>query len=133
MDFFLKKPQKQKKIVIIEDDPMMVEILSRKLANNNFDVKIANDGKQGIDVVLKEKPDLIVLDLLLPEIDGFQVMETIRTSKDGNVAKTPVLVVSNLWSQENIQRLTPLGIIDYMVKSKFTSEEILAKINEVLG
>ena len=111
---------------------MMVEILARKLANNNFDVKIANDGKQGVDTVLKEKPDLVVLDLMLPEIDGFQVLETIRSSKDELVAKTLVLVVSNLWSQENIDRLTPLNIQGYMVKSNSTAEEILAKINELL-
>lgn len=121
-----------KKIVIIEDDPVMIEILARKLTTSNFDVTMAHDGKKGLSAVIKTKPDLVILDLMLPEIDGFQVLETLRNEKDEKVKNVNVLVVSNLWSQENIERLKPLNTIGYIVKANATAEEILDRVNEVL-
>jgi DNA-binding response OmpR family regulator len=123
---------KPKKILIVEDDAAMREIVIHKLQANGFDVKEAEDGKKGIDILLQEKPDLVLLDLMLPEIDGFKVLETVRSNSDPLIANTPIIILSNLWSNKDILRTKALKVQAYMVKAYFTTEEILAKINDVL-
>ncbi len=124
--------EKPKKIVMVEDDPAMREIVVHKLQTHGFDVKEAEDGSKGVDMILAEKPDLVLLDLMLPEIDGFKVLETIRTNPDPAIAETPIIILSNLWSNKDILRTKALKVQAYMVKAYFTTEEILTKINEIL-
>jgi DNA-binding response OmpR family regulator len=97
-----------------------------------FDVSEAEDGKKAIDIVGQEKPDLILLDLMLPEVDGFTVLENIRKNADKKLAETPIIILSNLWSNKDILRTRSLKVQAYMVKAYFTTEEILNKINEIL-
>lgn len=123
----------QKKILVVEDDVAMREIVTHKLSASGFDVKQAEDGKQGVDMFNSEKPDLILLDLMLPEIDGFKVLETIRSSPDKKMADTPVIILSNLWSNQDILKTQALKANAYMVKAYFTTEEILSKINELFS
>lgn len=123
---------KPKKILMVEDDVAMREIVIHKLMSHGFDVKEAEDGRQGIDMLLKEKPDLVLLDLMLPEVDGFKVLETVRAHQDPKVAGTPIIILSNLWSNKDILRTKALKVQAYMVKAYFTTEEILNKINEIL-
>jgi DNA-binding response OmpR family regulator len=124
--------QKPRKILMVEDDVAMREIVIHKLMTHGFDVKEAEDGRQGIELALSEKPDLILLDLMLPEVDGFKVLETVRGSSDPKVAATPIIILSNLWSNKDILRTKALKVQAYMVKAYFTTEEILSKINEIL-
>ena len=126
-------PQKQIKIVIVEDDVAMRDIVVHKLSGNGFIVKEAADGQQGIDLIISEKPDIVLLDLMLPEVDGFQVLETIRKHTDKQVAATPIIVLSNLWSNKDILKTKALNVQAYLVKAYFTTEEILKKVNEVLA
>ena len=109
----------------------MREIVSHKLLSHGFEVKQAEDGKQAIDLIAQEKPDLILLDLMLPEVDGFHVLENLRNSADKQLAATPVIVLSNLWSSKDILSTQALKIQAYMVKAYFTTEEILSKIQEI--
>jgi DNA-binding response OmpR family regulator len=125
--------QKPKKILMVEDDIAMREIVIHKLMAHGFEVKEAEDGKQGIDLAVSEKPDLILLDLMLPEVDGFKVLEAVRSNADPKVAQTPIIILSNLWSNKDILRTKALKVQAYMVKAYFTTEEILSKINEILG
>lgn len=127
------KLEKPKKILMIEDDVAMREIVIHKLMSHGFDVKEAEDGLQGVDSILKEKPDLVLLDLMIPELDGFQVLEKVRGNADAQIANTPVIILSNLWSNKDILRTKALKVQAYMVKAYFTTEEILNKINEVLA
>lgn len=110
----------------------MREIVIHKLQTHGFEVKEADDGKKGIDILIQEKPDLVLLDLMLPEVDGFKVLETVRTNPDPNIANTPIIILSNLWSNKDILRTKALKVQAYMVKAYFTTEEILDKINEIL-
>lgn len=121
-----------KKILVVEDDGAMRDIVSHKLEGHGFIVKQAQDGKEGLELFGQEKPDLILLDLMLPEVDGFKVLETVRANSDKKLAETPVIVLSNLWSNEDILRTENLRVQGYMVKAYFTTEEILNKVNEVL-
>lgn len=126
-------PQKQVKIVIVEDDVAMRDIVVHKLSGNGFIVKEAADGQQGIDLIISEKPDIVLLDLMLPEVDGFQVLDTIRNNPDKQIAQTPIIVLSNLWSNKDILKTKALNVQAYLVKAYFTTEEILKKVNEVLA
>lgn len=123
---------KQKKILVVEDDPAMREIVSHKLLSHGFAVNQAEDGKVALEKFTEQPPDLVLLDLLLPEIDGFHVLEAIRKNPDKNLAQTPVIVLSNLWSNKDILSTQALRADAFMVKAYFTTEEILAKVNEIL-
>lgn len=124
---------KPKKIIIVEDNIAMREIVVHKLTTNGFEVKEASDGKEGIDLIVKEKADLVLLDLMLPEVDGFEVLETIRKNPDKQIANTPIIVLSNLWSNKDILKTKALKVQAYLVKAYFTTEEILKKVNDVLA
>ncbi len=123
---------KPKKILVVEDDVAMREIVVHKLSSAGFIVIQAGDGKVGIEQFTKEKPTLVLLDLMLPEVDGFKVLETIRDNPDKELADTPVVVLSNLWSNQDILKTQALRADAYLVKAYFTTEEILAKVNEIL-
>ena len=120
-------------IVIVEDDVAMREIVTHKLSTNGFTVKEAEDGKVAIDLIKETKPKLVLLDLMLPEVDGFKVLETIRRSEDKELANTPVIILSNLWSNKDILKTKALNVQAYLVKAYFTTEEILKKVQEVLA
>lgn len=119
--------------MVVEDDPAMRDIVTHKLSTNGFEVKQAEDGKKAIDMFMLEKPDLVLLDLMLPEIDGFGVLRHIRQSQDAKISQTPVIVLSNLWSNKDILSAQALKVQAYMVKAYFTTEEILNKIREILA
>jgi DNA-binding response OmpR family regulator len=125
--------QTQKNILVMEDDVAMAEIVTHKLQASGFSVRHAEDGKKGLAMVDEQAPDLVLLDLMMPEVDGFQVLETIRGSKDKKVANLPVIVLSNLWSNNDILKVKNLRADDYLVKAYFTPEEILGKIQAVLA
>ena len=124
--------QNSKKVLGVEDEGAMRDIVTHKLQSHGFTVSQAVDGKEALEVFNKEHPDLILLDLMLPEIDGFTVLDTIRHLPDKKLAETPIIILSNLWSDKDILRVRELIISDYMVKAYFTTEEILKKVNEVL-
>jgi len=125
--------EKQTKILVAEDEAMMSEIVVRKLSSSGFDVKVAYDGKQALELWLKDKPDLVLLDLIMPEMDGFEVLKNIRKNKDAKIANTPVIILSNLWSNKDILKAQDLKIQGYLVKAYFTTEEILNKVKDVLA
>ena len=125
--------QAQVKIIVMEDDIAMAEIVTHKLQTSGFAVRHAPDGANGWKILQEDLPDLVVLDLMMPEMDGFQVLEKIRKSQDKKIAGLPVIVLSNLWSNEDILRTQALKVDEYLVKAYFTPEEILAKIQAVLA
>lgn len=120
------------KILVAEDDPAMAEIVVHKLSTTGFSVRHASNGKEAVEMFNQETPDLMLLDLMMPEMDGFGVLESIRKNPDSTKANTPVIVLSNLWSNEDILKAKSLKADDYMVKAYFTTEEILKKINALL-
>ncbi len=123
----------QKKIIVAEDDPSMAEIVSHKLSINGFAVRHAEDGVKAMEMFEQEPPDILLLDLMMPEMDGFQVLQKIRENPDKKLANTPVIVLSNLWSNQDILKARGLRANDYLVKAYFTPDEIANKIKEVLN
>jgi DNA-binding response OmpR family regulator len=114
------------KILIIEDDRFLRELMVRKLKMENLEVVEAEDGAEGLKKIKEEKPDLVLLDLILPEMDGFEVLEQKR--KDEEIKNIPVIILSNLGQKEEIDRGLQLGAKDFLVKAHFSPSEIVEKI-----
>ncbi len=121
-----------KKVLIVEDDLEYRNRLRDYLTAQGFAVSVADDGEQAIDRMLVHRPNLILLDLLLPKIHGFEVLKRIREYPDPEVAKTPVIILSNLASESDIMQGNSLGVIAYFVKAHTNREEILGKVKEVI-
>ena len=119
------------KILIIEDDRFLRELMSKKLVGEGYQISEATDGEEGIRSVKSEKPDLVLLDLILPGIDGFEVLTRIK--QDPEIAQIPVIVLSNLGQKEDIERGIKLGAVDYLIKAHFTPGEIVEKIAAIFS
>jgi len=119
------------KVLIVEDDRFLRELMVRKLKMENFEVIEAEDGEQGLKKMKEEKPDLVLLDLILPEMDGFEVLEQKR--KDDEIKNIPVIILSNLGQKEEIDRGLQLGAKDYLVKAQFSPSEIIEKVKIFLS
>ena len=118
------------KILVVEDDKFLRELISQKLAKEDFNVVEAMDGEEGVKKAKEEKPDIILLDLILPGIDGFEVLTRIR--EDKSLVSTPVIILSNLGQKEDIERGLKIGATDYMIKAHFTPGEIIEKIRTII-
>ena len=118
------------KILVIEDDKFLRELLERKLREEGFTVSSANNGEEGLNKIQEEKPELVLLDLILPGIDGFEILKKIRENPE--LSHIPIIVLSNLGQQEDIKRAKSLGAKDYLVKAYFTLGEIVDKIKSYL-
>ncbi len=115
-----------KNILIVEDDKFLRELITRKVTNEGFNVSEAIDGEEGIKKIKEEKPDMVLLDLILPGIDGFEVLS--RMKEDSTLSSIPVIILSNLGQKEDIDKGMKLGAIDYLIKAHFTPGEIIEKI-----
>ncbi len=122
---------KTKKVLIIEDDKFLRELAAQKLEKEGFSVAGATNGQEGIDLLEKESPNVIILDLILPGMDGFEVLRKVRT--ESNFKTIPIIILSNLGQEEDIQKAKGLGATDYLIKAHFSFGEIIKKINEVVG
>jgi DNA-binding response OmpR family regulator len=122
-----------KNILIVEDDRFLRELISQKLAQEDFNVSEAIDGEEGIKKIKEEKPDLVLLDLILPGIDGFEVLSRAKQEPDEKINKIPIIILSNLGQKEDIEKGSKLGATDYLVKAHFTPGEIIEKVRTILN
>jgi DNA-binding response OmpR family regulator len=120
-----------KKILIVEDDKFLRELVARKLRAENYEPIEAKDGEEGIEKLINEKPDLVLLDLVLPNMGGFEVLE--KAKKDPLVSSIPIIILSNLGQRDDVDKGMSLGAVDFLIKAHFTPQEIIEKINSVLG
>jgi len=119
------------KILTIEDDKFLRELIKRKLQEVGFEATSASNGEEGLALVKEEKPDLILLDLIMPDMDGFMTLKELQ--KDHLLASIPVIILSNLGQQDDIDKAKQLGAVDFLVKVHFTPNEIIDKINKILN
>jgi DNA-binding response OmpR family regulator len=122
---------KNKKILIIEDDVDMQESLQDFLQGEGFVVLNAVDGEVGLKKAEQEKPDLILLDIILPLKDGFEVLRELKASE--NTQKIPVVVLTNLGNLSDIEKALDLGATTYLVKGDYSLKEIVVKVENVLS
>lgn len=117
---------KEKSILIVEDDTSLLEILFKELNREGFEVLTARDGEEGLRIAIEERPDLILLDILMPKKDGLTMLRELREDAWGKGAA--VILLSNLDSSESITGALHKGALDYIVKSRFDTSALIKKI-----
>lgn len=122
-----------KTILLVEDDEFLREICVKKLIKEGFDVSVAVDGEQAIKEMDKIEPDLILLDIILPTMNGYEVLQKIKVHKNIKIRQAPIIVLSNLGQENDIKKAMDMGATDYLIKAHFTTEEITDKVKKVLG
>ncbi len=120
-----------KKILIIEDERALVEVLRDEFTLNKFDVVVAYNGEEAMTQMRAELPDFILLDLLLPRKDGFEILQ--EKQKDKKIRDIPVLVLSNLGQGDDVERAITLGAVDYFIKTQHPINEIVKKVQYILS
>lgn len=119
------------KILIIEDDLTLQKTLQEFLVGEKFEVISAGDGEEGIRMGRQEKPDLILLDIILPKKNGYEVIQELKS--DEQAKKIPIVLLTNLGGVHDVEKALELGATTYLVKSDYRLEEVAKKIKEILG
>jgi len=122
---------KNKKILVVEDEATLQKALTEALVHNGYDVLNALDGLRGLELAREKKPDLILLDIILPKMDGFEVLKELK--KDKSASDIPIIILTNLSDASDIQKTLDLGATTYLVKADFHLEDVLKKIKEILN
>lgn len=119
------------KILIVEDDISLRDVYSARLEAEGYQIVVAANGEEALAIAVKERPDLMLLDVMMPKISGFDVLDIIRTTPE--IAHTRVIMMTALSAQEDRERGEKLGVDKYLVKSQVTLEEVVSTIKTVLG
>ncbi len=121
--------QQPKSVLIVEDEKPLARALELKVKHYGFLAKTAFNGKEALDILAKEKFDLILLDLIMPVMDGFELLEKMKERG----LKTPVIVLTNLGQTEDAKKAKELGAVDYFIKSNTAIADVVKHIDKVLG
>jgi len=122
--------KEKNKILIIEDDATISAMYKSKFEADGFEILIAADGADGLEAAKKEKPDLVMLDIIMPRMDGFSVLAELKKSQ--KTKNIPVIMLTNLGTDEDKDKARALGVIDYIVKANLTPAQISEKIKQYL-
>lgn len=120
-----------KKILLVEDDQFLSSLLKNRLEKESLLVVVADDGQKALDILKKEKPDVVLLDLILPGISGFDVLEKIRA--ESTTKALPVIIISNLGQEEDRKKVAALGVADYFVKAETPIDILVEKVKLYLA
>ena len=119
-----------KKVLIIEDDSFLLDLEAAKIKKNNYDIIVAQTGEEGMNKILEPGIGIVLLDLLLPNFDGYEILKKIREGE--TTKKIPVIVFSNCSEQKDIEKAMQLGATKFMVKSNFSLEELIDEIGKFI-
>lgn len=119
-----------KKILIIEDDTFLSEMYATKLTQAGYQVEVADEGQKGIEKAKASQPDLILLDIVLPKMDGFEMLKLVK--EDNQLKNIPVILLTNLGQKSEVEKGLSLGASAYIIKAHYTPAAVVAKIKEVL-
>jgi len=120
-----------KRILLIEDDKVLSGLLEKRLRAEGFEVFLAFKGDDGLKMAKKIKPDLLLLDIVMPAMDGFEVMEAIK--KDEDLVRIPIIIVSNSGQPVEIEKAQKLGARDWLIKAEFDPKEVVDKVIKQIG
>lgn len=119
-----------KKILVVEDEKALQKVLVDTLTKAGYESILAKNGQEALQKFEKEKPNLILLDILLPEVSGFDVLEQIRVKFD---SKIPVIIISNLGEKDDLEMGKNFGVVDYILKSDISLKNLMLKIHNTLS
>ena len=118
-------------VLIVEDEAPLSKILQETLTEHGFQVDVAGHGEEGWHKAREHRPDLILLDIIMPKLDGFVFLKRLRGAK--KLASVPVIILSNLGQESDINEAKELGAIDYLIKSNHTIEAIAQRVEQLLS
>jgi two-component system alkaline phosphatase synthesis response regulator PhoP len=120
-----------KKVLLIEDEELMIELLYKKLLQEGYDVTVARNGQEGVEKMRENKPDLVLLDIIMPKMGGFEVLEIMH--KDSELKEIPVVIISNSGQPVELDKAKELGARDWLIKTEFDPQEVLDKVIKQIG
>lgn len=124
--------QNKKNILLVDDDPLVVRMYQNRLSNDGYAVRTASNGEEALIQVMKEKPDLILLDVMMPKMNGVETLKALKV--DPNMKDIPVIVLTNLGDNpEDIENAKKLGALDYLVKAETTPKKLSERVEQVVG
>lgn len=127
----VKKNEASVHVLLVEDDNFLANIYKTKFELEGFKVTVSSDGAGGLSTAKKKLPDVILLDILLPKMDGFSVLTQLK--KDGATKDIPVILLTNLGQKDDVEKGIELGAVDYLIKAHFKPSETVAKVRKVLN
>lgn len=120
------------KILLVDDDRLMVKMYQGKFEDDGFEIAVAVDGKMGFDKALEFKPDLILLDILMPNVNGLEMLKNLKGND--KTKKIPVILLTNVGGgDEDVERGLSLGAVAYLVKAHYDAKDVVKKVKEILG
>ena len=120
-----------KKIVVVEDEPILLKALNLELLSADFVVFSASNGEAGVELITKEKPDLVLMDAMMPKMGGFEALGLLK--KQASTKEIPVIILSNLGQDSDKEKAAKLGAVDYFVKSSTDLEVLVERIKKLLS
>ena len=120
-----------KKILLIEDEQLMIELLERRLTQEGYEATVAKNGVEGLEKMEEIKPDLVLLDIIMPKMGGFEVMEKMNENEE--LKKIPIIIISNSGQPVELDRAKRLGAKDWLVKTEFDPQEVIDKVVKQIG
>ena len=117
-------------ILLIEDDPFLIDIYVTRLRKEDYKIDVASDGEIALDKLKKGKFDLVILDIILPKIDGWEILKKIK--ENSKFKKLKVIILSNLGQKEEIETGFELGAVKYFIKAEYTPTEVVEEIKKIL-
>ncbi|HLD60557.1 MAG TPA: response regulator [Patescibacteria group bacterium] len=118
-------------VFLVEDDEFLVGIYQKKFEMEGFKVSVAMNGERALSDIKKKKPDIVLLDVLLPKLDGFAVLEKLK--EDATTKDIPVVLLTNLGQKDDVDKGLRAGALDYLIKAHFKPSEIVDKVKKVLN
>lgn len=122
---------KKYKILIVEDDSFLLSMYATKFELEGFEVLMAEDGEKGLNAAKKEMPDMILLDILLPKMNGFEVLKNLKA--DDKTKDLKVLLLTNLSQRAEVDQGLDMGAVEYLIKAHFMPSEVVVKVKKMLG
>jgi|WetSurMetagenome_2_1015567.scaffolds.fasta_scaffold11916_6 DNA-binding response OmpR family regulator len=120
-----------KTVLIVEDDKPMVDLLTDKFGFSGFQVMMAKDGEEGLRLALSKHPDIILLDIVMPKLDGLSMLRKLK--EDGWGSLVPVVILTNLSDNEKLAEALEIGVVEYMVKAEVKISDVVSKVKKILG
>lgn len=118
-----------KKVLLVEDDPLLIDIYTTKLQQAEFEVSVAEDGEKAIHRAEEQKPDCMILDIVLPRKDGWEVLASIK--KNPELEHTKMIILSNLGQREDVEKGKRLGADLYLIKAHYTPSQVVEEIKQL--
>ncbi|RLC39622.1 MAG: response regulator [Candidatus Nealsonbacteria bacterium] len=123
-----------KKILLVEDDPFLIDIYTRKLKKAGFETVVAEEGKKALKLLQQKTFELVILDIVLPEVDGWAILKEIKELKQKNrdLENLKIIILSNLGQKEEVEKGLKLGATKYLIKAHFTPSQVVEEIKKIL-